>query len=257
MLLAIDIGNTNIVLGIFEGRSLKGHWRLASDPTKTSDDYALLLPALLDAAGFATTQVDGVIISSVVPTLTSALETVSESRFHRPAVVVSCESPTGLTLRYRNPWEIGADRLVNAAAAYDRYRTALIIVDFGTATTFCTVTGSGDYLGGAIAPGIGISADALSSRTAKLPRVDVSRPKTVIGLDTVSSIQSGLVFGYAGMVDAMVLRIQGELGEQAKAIAMGGWASLIAPESSTIQEVRPFLTLEGLELIHRRTLGDA
>lgn len=256
MLLAIDIGNTNIVCGLFEGEALKGHWRIATDSSKTSDEYGLLLSELLHAAGIAPGQVTGIILSSVVPSLTPIFEDLSETQFFRLPVLVTPDMPTGLTLQYRNPQEIGSDRLVNAAGAYARYRTHLIIVDFGTATTFCAVTGAGAYLGGAIAPGLGIAAEALASRTAKLPKVELIRPKTAIGIDTVSSIQSGLVFGYAGLVDEMVRRIERELGHQAKVLATGGFAPLVAPESRTIQEVRPFLTLEGLEWLYRKSRGE-
>jgi type III pantothenate kinase len=162
----------------------------------------------------------------------------------------------GLRIAYPNPREIGSDRLVNAAAAYARYQTCLIIVDFGTATTFCAISAQGEYLGGAIAPGLGIASEALFTRTAKLPKVDLARPKTVIGKDTAGGMQSGLIFGYAGLVDELVSRMQVELGQKAMVIATGGLASLIAPESRTIQEVRPYLTLEGLELIYRRTRGE-
>ena len=257
MLLAIDIGNTNILWGLFDGQALKGHWRLATDTSKTADDYAIVFLGLLEPAGLRPDQVSGVILSSVVPSLTPVFEELSELHFHQPPYVVSSESPTGLTLRYRNPQEIGSDRLVNAAAAYARYRTTLIIIDFGTATTFCAVTAAGEYLGGAIAPGLSISAEALTLRTAKLPKVELLRPKTVIGVDTPTSIQSGLIFGYAGLVDDMVHRIERELGHTATVIATGGLAALIAPESRTIQEVRPLLTLEGLELLYRRSRGEA
>lgn len=257
MLLAIDIGNTNIVSGVFEGQTLKGHWRLATDPSQTSDEYGMLFLNLLHSAGIEADRVTDVILSSVVPSLTGTLEQTSETYFHRLPLVVSAELETGLTLGYSHPGEIGSDRLVNAAAAYARYRSALIIVDFGTATTFCAISPSGEYLGGAIAPGLGISAEALFSKTAKLPKVDLVRPKTAIGRDTGSSMQAGLIFGYVGLVDELVTRIQSELGHQAKVIATGGLASLIAPESRTVQEVRPFLTLEGLELLYRRRRGEA
>lgn len=256
MLLGMDIGNTNIVWGIFEGQTLKGHWRLATDPSKTSDEYGILLQTLLHSAGIEADHVTDIILSSVVPSLTGTLEQTFETYFHRLPLTVSADLDTGLTLGYHHPPEIGSDRLVNAAAAYARYRSALIIVDFGTATTFCAVSQAGVYLGGAIAPGLGIAAEALFSRTAKLPKVDLVRPKTAIGKDTSSSMQAGLIFGYAGLVDELVTRIQSELGQKARVIATGGLASLIAPESRTIQEVRPFLTLEGLELLHRRSRGE-
>jgi type III pantothenate kinase len=257
MLIAVDIGNSNIVWGLYEQRALKGHWRLATDASKTSDEYGLLFRGLLETEGLQTSHITGAIVSSVVPSLTNTFEEMIESYFHHLPLVVSTELDLGLRVLYPNPPEIGSDRLVNAAAAYAHYRTSLIIVDFGTATTFCAVTQTGDYLGGAIAPGLGIAADALFSRTAKLPKIELARPKTVIGKDTVGSMQSGLIFGYAGLVDEVVGRMQTELGQKAKVIATGGLAGLIAPESRTIQEVRPYLTLEGLELLYRRTRGES
>jgi len=256
MLLAIDIGNSSVVWGVFELHTLKQHWRLNTDPARTSDEYGKIFESLLRASGIGPDQVTGVILSSVVPALTPTIEQMSETLFHHKALVVSPDLDTGLKLSYTNPRELGSDRLVNAAAAYARYKCALIIIDLGTATTFCAITQAGEYLGGVIAPGLGIAADALFSRTAKLPKVDLVRPKTVIGKDTVSSIQSGLIFGYAGLVDEIVVRMQQELGEKARVIATGGLSSVIAPESRTIQEVSPFLTLEGLEWLYRRTCGD-
>lgn len=255
MLLAVDIGNSNIVWGLFEGQSLKGHWRLATDASRTADEYGLLFRGLLEAQGLRAAQITGAILSSVVPSLTNTFIEMTESYFHHLPLVVSADLDLGITIAYPNPQEIGSDRLVNAAAAYARYQSSLIIVDFGTATTFCAVTQAGEYVGGAIAPGLGIAADALYSRTAKLPKIDLSRPKAVIGTDTVSSMQSGLIFGYAGLVDELVSRMQRELGRQAKVIATGGLAALIAPESRMIQELLPDLTLEGLALIYRRTRG--
>ena len=256
MLLAIDIGNSNVVWGIFENQTLKQHWRLHTEPARTSDEYGASFNGLLRASGIGPNQVTGVILSSVVPSLTPAFEQMSEALFHHKPLVVSSDLDTGLKLSYTNPRELGSDRLVNAAAAYARYKSALIIIDLGTATTFCAVTQAGEYLGGVIAPGLSIAADALFSRTAKLPKVDLVRPKTVIGKDTTSSIQSGLIFGHAGLVDEIVVRMQQELGQAARVIATGGLSSIIAPESRTIQEVRPFLTLEGLEWLYRRTHGD-
>ncbi|MGH7231056.1 MAG: type III pantothenate kinase, partial [Nitrospiraceae bacterium] len=247
---------SNVVWGIYDQGSLKDNWRIATDSSKTVDEYGHLFLGILQTAGITADRITGAILSSVVPSLTGTFEQMIEAYFHQLPLIVSADLDTGLTLNYPNPSEIGSDRIVNAAAAYARYQGPLIIVDFGTATTFCTVTQSGEYLGGVIAPGLGIAADALFSRTAKLPKVDLVRPKTVIGKDTSSSMQSGLIFGYAGLVDELVTRIQTELGQRARVIATGGLATLIASESRTIQEVRPFLTLEGLELLYRRTRGD-
>lgn len=255
MLLAIDIGNSTVVWGLFEQQTLKNHWYLATDASKTSDEYGILFVDLLRLAGYEPSRITGVILSSVVPDLTHTLERMTEQYFRRRPLLASTDLPTGLTLRYTDPRELGSDRLAAAVAAYTQYRTDLIIVDFGTATTFSAVTETGEYLGGVIAPGLGISADALVARTAKLPTVELVRPKTVIGHDTVSSIQSGLMFGYAGLVDAIVVRMQDEMDRKGLVIATGGLAAIIAPESRTIQEVKPFLTLEGLELLYRRTRG--
>lgn len=184
--------------------------------------------------------------------MTATFDSLLQAYFHHTPVIVGPDTDSGLTLRYANPKEIGSDRIVNAAAAYARYRSDLIIVDFGTATTFCAVTRSGEYLGGVIAPGLGISADALFSRTAKLPKVEIIRPKTVIGTDTIGGIQSGLLFGYVGLVDGIVHRMERELGRRSTVIATGGLATVIAKEAETIQEVLPFLTLEGLEFLYHR-----
>ena len=256
MLLAIDIGNTNVVWGIYEGRTLTGHWRLATDASKTADEYGILFVNILQQAGIDTDRISDAIVSSVVPSLTAVFGEMVETYFKHTPLIVSSDLDMGIQIAYPNPGEIGSDRLVNAAAAYAHYKTCLIIVDFGTATTFCAISQRGEYLGGAIAPGLGISSDALFTHTAKLPKVDLIRPKTVIGKDTAGSMQSGLIFGYAGLVDELVTRMQVELGRQATVIATGGLAALIAVESRTIQEVRPFLTLEGLELIYRKSRGE-
>jgi len=256
MLLAIDIGNTNIVWGIYDNRTLLAHWRLATDTKRTADEYGILFSNLLAAAGILPQRVSGAIISSVVPVLTPTFEEMVEGSFGRHALLVTSETDTGLTLTYANPKEIGSDRLVNAAAAYHKYRRDLIIVDFGTATTFCAVTKDGQYLGGVIAPGLGISAEALFTRAAKLAKVEFVRPKTVIGTDTASSIQAGLLFGYAGLVDSLVRRMEQELGRSALVIATGGLSSILAAETTTIQKIEPLLTLEGLELLYRRTTGE-
>lgn len=250
MLLAIDIGNTNIVWGVFEGETLIADWRVRTDLAKTTDEYAILLLDLLRVKNIQPDGLDGVVLSSVVPPLTTIFEELSERYFHRLPLTISCELDTGLTLRYENPREIGSDRIVNAAAAHRLYGGPIIIVDFGTATTFCAVTAKGEYLGGAIAPGLRISAEALFSRAAKLPKVEMVRPKSVIGRDTVTSMQAGLIFGYAGLVDAIVDRMQEELGLKCFVVATGGLSTLIAADSRTIREVRPNLTLEGLSLLY-------
>lgn len=253
LFLAIDIGNSQIVWGVFDQSTLRGSWRFATDSTKTSDEYGILMLSLLATKQVSPGHIQGCIISSVVPPMTPIFERVSQTFFQQFALLVSYDFPFGLTLQYANPQEIGTDRLVNAAAAYHTFKTGLVIVDFGTATTFCTITPDGHYLGGAIAPGLKSAAEALHSHTAKLPSVDLVRPPTVIGQDTVTSIQSGLIFGYAGLVDALVTRIQEETGEPSTVVATGGQASIIAPISRTIQEVRPYLTLEGLALLYERS----
>ena len=250
MLLAIDIGNSNIVWGVFDGDQLVADWRISTDHSKTTDEYAVLLLDLLRVKDISPDRVGGVILSSVVPPLTPLFEELAETYFHCPPLIVSAEMDTGLTLHYTNPHEVGSDRIVNAAAAFRRYGGPLIIVDFGTATTFCAVTANGEYLGGAIAPGLRISAEALYARAAKLPKIELARPKSAIGRDTVASMQAGLVFGYAGLVDELVRRIQQELGRDCFVLATGGLAGLIAPESRLIREVRPHLTLDGLALLH-------
>jgi type III pantothenate kinase len=255
MLLAIDIGNTNIVWGLYRGSTLVAHWRLATDAKKTADEYGVLFSTLFAHAGQVPALVDGAILSSVVPALTGTFEAMVGTFFRQTPLIVSSDTVTGLTLTYANPKEIGSDRIVNAAAAYHKYRRDLIVVDFGTATTFCVVTKSGEYLGGVIAPGLGISADALFTRAAKLSKVELTRPKSVIGTDTAGSIQAGLLYGYAGLVDALVKRIERELGRTTYVIATGGLATVIVPETTTINQVEPFLTLEGLELLYRFARG--
>ena len=255
MLLVVDVGNTNVVLGIYDCPALKAHWRLATDAKTTADEYGILFTSLLASAGIVPAQISGAIMSSVVPTLTATFEALIEQYFGQRPLIVTSESDTGLTIRYPNPKEIGSDRLVNAAAAYHKYRRDLIIVDFGTATTFCAITKEAEYLGGVIAPGLGISAEALFARAAKLSKVELTRPKTVIGTDTGTSIQSGLLFGYAGLVDTLVRRIEQELARAAYVIATGGLSSVIAKETSSIQAIEPLLTLEGLALLYRRAHG--
>ncbi len=252
MLLAIDIGNSHIVGGIFDGQQLRAAWRLATNQTKTADEYGILSLSLLDSYGVSPKDISGCIMSSVVPPITLTLKSMVQTFFQLSPILVTPESPLGLTLRYPNPREIGTDRLVNAAAAFDRYRRDLLIVDFGTATTFCTVTSAGEYLGGAIAPGLKSSADSLHLQTAQLPIIDLVQPDSVIGTNTATSMQSGLIYGYSGLVDELVTRIQKEIGRETFVVATGGLAPVIAKISNTIQEVRQDLTLEGLALLYRR-----
>jgi len=249
MLLAIDIGNTNVVLGVFEGERLRESWRVGTKLQMTADEHAMVLKDLFGFAGLEFRQVTGIIISTVVPPLQSVLAEVSRKYFGIDPLVVSSEIRTGLTFAYDNPREIGADRIVNAVAAYRFYGGPLIIVDFGTATTFCAVTQAGEYLGGVIVPGIKLSAEALTQRAAKLPRFEIARPRSVIGRDTVSAMQSGILYGYAGLVDGIVDRMRSEFAADAKVVATGGLAGLVAPETRSIREVRPHLTLEGLRIL--------
>lgn len=250
LLLVIDVGNTNVVFGIFEGKSLIGEWRVATHLHKTADEYGILLIDLLQAQKISISKIKGAILSSVVPPLTPVFQEMTRKYFSLEAMVVTHSLKTGLQIDYDQPKEIGADRIVNAAAAYQLYGGPVIIVDFGTATTFCVVSESGDYLGGAIAPGLIISADALFARAAKLPRVELIKPKKIIGRDTVSSMQSGMIFGYVGLVNEIVHRIHREIGTEALVVATGGLSNLIAPECNSIQKIRPTLTLEGLMIIY-------
>lgn len=252
MLLTIDIGNSTIVWGLFRQGTLTGPWRTVTDPSRTTEDYGRALADQLRSAGVSPEQVSGAILCSVVPALTPLIVRATQDLFHRRPLTVSSDMDTGLTLRYADPRELGADRLVNAAAAYDQYRTDLIVVDLGTATTFTVVTKAGECVGGAIAPGLGISAEALSGKTAQLPKVELRPPARIVGRDTVGSIQSGLVHGHAALVDGLVARLQDELGHRVLVVATGGFSSLIGPLSHAIHEIRPNLTLEGLDLLYRR-----
>ncbi len=251
MLLAIDIGNTNVVLGVFNNDRLVENWRVGTNTQITPDEYAMIFKDLFGFAKLEFNEITGVIISTVVPPLLPVMIEMSRKYFKLEPMVVTHELKTGITIRYDNPKEIGADRIVNAAAAYQLYGGPVIIVDFGTATTFCAVTGNGEYLGGAICPGMKISAEALFQRASKLPRVELIKPVKVIGSDTVSAMQAGIIFGYAGLVDGIVARMKKELSSLSKVVATGGLAELIAPETGSIEEVRPQLTLEGLRLLYK------
>ncbi|MCU0274794.1 MAG: type III pantothenate kinase [Acidimicrobiales bacterium] len=258
-LLAIDIGNTNVTLGVFDygdgdaGKAqLSQHWRIGTHRDATSDEVSIVVRSLFDHSGRRAADITDGIVSSVVPPLLPIWERVCTKLFDRAPLVVGPGIRTGMPVRYENPREVGADRIVNSVAAYDLFGGPIIAVDFGTATTFDCVSAQGEYLGGAIFPGIGISMDALFARTALLHRVELVRPKSVIGKTTTGALQSGLLFGYAGMVDVMVQRIRGELGEGARVIATGGLAHRVASESTTIERVEPFLTLEGLRLLFEK-----
>jgi type III pantothenate kinase len=250
MLLAIDIGNTNVVLGVFDKDKLVENWRVGTNAQITPDEYAMTFKDLFNFAGIEFKLITGVIISTVVPPLLPVMTEMSRKYFRIEPMIVTHEIKSGITIRYDNPKEVGADRIVNAAAAYKIYGGPVIIVDFGTATTFCAVTKDGEYLGGAITPGVKISAEALFQRASKLPRVELTKPPKVIGTDTISAMQAGIIYGYAGLVDGIVERMKKELSLQAKVVATGGLAELVSPETKTIQEVKPHLTLEGLRLLY-------
>jgi type III pantothenate kinase len=251
-LLALDVGNTNIVLGIFEDQRLVASWRLSTDRGRTADEYGVLATLMLAQAGITPKDVGGIAVCSVVPPLDHTLRTLLTRTFDAPILTVDHSTDTGIRICYETPSDVGPDRIVNAAAAYHQVGGPCVVVDFGTATTFDVVTANGEYHGGAIAPGIGISMEALFARAARLPRIDLARPPRVIGKTTRESMQSGFVFGFAGQADAIISRLCAELGPETRVVATGGLAELIAPETQSIRHVRPELTLEGLEIIWRR-----
>ncbi len=252
MLLVIDVGNTNISFGVFDGAVLQHHVRCESARSRTPDEYAVLVRAMLDMRGVDPRAIDAAIVASVVPTLTDTMVGLVRRAFGREALVVGPGIKTGMAILYENPREVGADRIVNAVAAYEWAKGAVIVVDFGTATTFDCVTPKGEYLGGVITPGVQISAEALFSRAARLHRVEFALPPRVVGRNPVHSMQSGIVYGYAGLVDGLVSRLRKELGYPCRVIATGGLARLIAPQTESIEVVDDDLTLTGLRLIHER-----
>ena len=252
MIVAIDIGNSTAGCGVFDNDGLRATWALPIDEAKTASAYAEALAAELKHSGMESNQIREVVICSVVPACTPVIEQSAKDLFDTVPFIVTTDLDGGLTLQYANPRDLGVDRFVAAAKAYALYHTDVIVVDFGTATTFSVVDRHGRYLGGAIAPGIGISADALAERTAQLPRIALLPPRKVIGNDTVSGIQSGILYGHVALVEGMIDRIQRELGRSAKVIGTGGYASLLAPLSSRIDELLPHLTLEGLVWLYLR-----
>ncbi|MBU5425521.1 type III pantothenate kinase [Tissierella pigra] len=255
MLLVIDVGNTNVVFGVYQEDKLLYDWRIATEKDRTSDEYGLLFEQIFRYHGLDPKEVKNVIISSVVPPLMHTLPAMSIKYFGIDPIVIGPGVKTGMNIKYDNPKEVGADRIVNAVAAYEKYGGPLIIVDFGTAITFCAVSKNGDYLGGAITPGIKISSEALFMRTAKLPKVEIARPEKVIAKNTTNSIQSGLVYGYIGMVDYIISKMIEEMEEDertVKIVATGGFSSLIASESKYINRIDKLLTLDGLRIIFER-----
>lgn len=252
MIFVFDVGNTNMVLGVYENNQLKHHWRIATSWTKTEDEYAMIVKSLFTNEGLDMDEVDGIIISSVVPPIMFALERMCEKYFHQQPMVIGPGIKTGLNIKYDNPKEVGADRIVNAVAGIHLYGPPLVIVDFGTATTYCYIDENGHYIGGAIAPGINISTEALYSHASKLPRIEIADPGQIVGKNTVSAMQAGILYGYIGQVDGIVSRMKAQAKQEPAVIATGGLASLIAKQSTVIDHVEQFLTLEGLHLIYLR-----
>src|SRR5271169_2177349 len=264
MLLVLDVGNTNTVLGVFEPKPgergavhherLIAHWRVSTTKTQTVDEYGVLFRNLFAMNGLEVSSVQGTVISSVVPPLDSTLREVCERYFQIKPLFIEPGVKTGMPVHYDNPAEVGADRIVNSVAAFEKFGGPCIIVDFGTATTFDAVSVKGEYLGGVITPGIGISADALFERTARLPRVEIRKPARVLATNTVNSLQSGLYYGYIGLIDGILERLMAELGSDVKVVATGGLASLMGGGSKYIREVDDLLTLDGLRMIYERNL---
>ncbi|GLC90413.1 type III pantothenate kinase [Lysinibacillus piscis] len=253
MILVLDVGNSNIVLGVYdEKEQLAFHWRMVTDLRKTEDEYAMQVLTFFQHAGISFEQITGIIISSVVPPIMFSLEAMCRKYFHKKPLIVGPGVKTGLNIKYESPRDVGADRIVNAIAALDAYQAPLIIVDFGTATTYCYLNEKGDYMGGAIAPGITISTEALYTQAARLPRVEILRPAQVVGKTTVSAMQAGIFYGFVGQVEGIVNRMKAQSKVEPLVIATGGLANLIAGETQAIDVVDPFLTLKGLYHLYKR-----
>ncbi|ADK84139.1 transcriptional activator, Baf family [Desulfarculus baarsii DSM 2075] len=253
MLLAIDVGNTNTVIGVFQQEKLVADWRVRTEPERTRDELAILIKNLFANSPLSLSSIRGVIISCVVPPVVNAFNQFCRRYLDMNPMFVGPGMKTGMPILYDNPREVGADRIVNAVAAYERHRCDLIVVDFGTATTFDCISAKGEYLGGAIAPGISISMDALFTRASKLPRVEIfNQPKAAVAKDTISAMNAGIVFGYAGLVDGLVRAINAERGLQSKVIATGGLARVIATQSETLEDIDELLTLDGLRILYQR-----
>jgi len=255
MVLVFDVGNTNMVIGVFKENNLLTHWRIRTDTQRTCDEYGMVIKALFDYQQMDIKSIDAVVISSVVPSLMLELEKLSQKYFSCHPLVIGPGIKTGLAIKYENPREVGADRVVNAVAAFHKYGGPLIIVDFGTATTFCVVNEKGDYLGGAIAPGIVISSEALVAKAAKLPRVELTKPRSLIGKNTVTSMQAGIIYGFVGQVEGIINRMKKEIPGRCRVIATGGLAQVIARETDAIEIVDDFLTLDGLSIIYEMNRG--
>lgn len=257
MLLAFDVGNTNIVCGIYDGKELIKHWRLATNVLQTADGYAGVIGTLFHLNGIDFSEIEDVIISTVVPPIIPILESLSKRYFHVTPILVGPGIKTGLNILYDNPRELGADRIVNAVAAIAEYNCPLIVIDMGTATTFCVIDEKGNYLGGAVAPGIGISMEALFQRASKLPRIELLQTKSVICKNTVSAMQAGIYYGFVGQIDEIVKRIKAEMKrEDIKVIATGGLASLLSKETKTIDVVDAMLTLKGLLILYEKNKNE-
>lgn len=254
LIFVLDVGNTNTVLGVYEGEELKYHWRVETSRNKTEDEYGMVVKALFEHVGISFQDISGIIISSVVPPIMFSLERMCQKYFHVKPLIVGPGMKTGLNIKYENPREVGADRIVNAVAGIHLYGNPLIIVDFGTATTYCYIDEDKQYMGGAIAPGITISTEALYSRAAKLPRIEIARPNDIVGKNTVTAMQAGIVYGYVGQVEGIVSRMKAQSKVEPKVIATGGLATLVAKESGIIDVVDPFLTLKGLQLIYTKNV---